>query len=154
MATVQLHTTPTRSLAGTVVQALLLALQQRAAELQVAFETTDRARAAASSAQVLQQVATACAAHMPVPVANALVQALVLEVAFAPLVAQDDGTLVEDRFDVWIDHRAWQVEQKAMPALFEQLLTSLRSAGQDVGWSCRSTGPGRASVQAWAALGA
>lgn len=154
MATVQLHTTHAHPSANTVVQALSLALHQCSSELQAAFEGADRARAAALSAQVLQQVATVCAACMPVPAGNAWVQALVLEVAFEPLAVQDDGTLVEDRFDVWIDYRAWPVKQTAVPVFFEQLLAGLRTTGQQVRWSCRSTGSGRATVQAWAALGA
>lgn len=153
MTTVQLHTAQALSPASTVVQALLLALHHVGQALRTAFEDDDRAQAAALSAQVLQHVSAACAAQRMVPVTDALVQALVLEVAFQPLSAQADGTLVDDCFDVWIDHRAWQVEQVSVPALFDQLLTSLRAAGQGVAWTCRTPDAGRVTIQAWAPLG-
>lgn len=135
MTTVQLHTN-TLSPTGTVAQALLQALQDVGSDLQVALEGADRARATALSGQVLQQVGKAWAAQVAVPVREALVQALVLEVAFRPLIALGDGTLVDDRLDVWLGHRAWQVRQTAMPALFGQLVTGLVAAGQPVSWSC------------------
>lgn len=152
MATVQLHTAHTLSPVSTVAQALLQALQHCGQELQAAFEGADRTRAAALGAQVLQHTATACAAQMRVPATAALVQALVLEVAYQPLTAQADGTLVADRFDVWIDHRAWQVAPATRPALFDQLLASLHAASGEVAWSYQLTSQGRAAIQAWAPL--
>jgi hypothetical protein len=131
---------------------LHLALHDCGVQLQAALASTDHARATALSAQVLQRVAAACAAQAAVPINDAWVQALVLEVTWQPLVAQDDGTLVENLLDVWIDHRAWQVERAAMPGLFEHLLTGLRAASQAVAWSYRSTSQGRAAIQAWAPL--
>ena len=151
MTTVQLHTN-TLPPTATVVQALLQALQDVGLDLQVALEGADRARATALSGQVLQQVGKAWAAQVAVPVREALVQALVLEVAFRPLIALGDGTLVDDRLDVWLGHRAWQVRQTAMPALFGQLVTGLVAAGQPVSWSCEPGGQGRTTVQVWAAL--
>lgn len=151
MTTVQLHTN-TLSPTGTVAQALLQALQDVGSDLQVALEGADRARATALSGQVLQQVGKAWAAQVAVPVREALVQALVLEVAFQPLIALGDGTLVDDCLDVWLGHRAWQVRQTAMPALFGQLVTGLVAAGQPVSWSCEPGSQGRTTVQVWAAL--
>lgn len=151
MTTVQLHTN-TLPPTATVVQALLQALQDVGLDLQVALEGADRARATALSGQVLQQVGKALAAQVTVPVREALVQALVLEVAFRPLIALGDGTLVDDCLDVWLGHRAWQVRQTAMPALFGQLVTGLVAAGQPVSWSCEPGSQGRTTVQVWAAL--
>lgn len=151
MTTVQLHTN-TLPPTATVVQALLQALQDVGLDLQVALERADRARATALSGQVLQQVSKAWAAQVAVPVCEALVQALVLEVAFRPLTALGDGTLVDDCLDVWLGHRAWQVRHTAMPALFGQLVTGLVVAGQPVSWSCEPGSQGRTTVQVWAAL--
>lgn len=151
MTTVQLHTN-TLFPTATVVQALLQALQEVGADLQVALEGADRARATVLSGRVLQQVSKAWAAQVAAPVCDALVQALVLEVAIRPLTALDDGTLLDDGFDVWLGHRAWQVGQTAVPVLFGQLVSGLCAAGQPVSWSCQPGSPGRTTVQAWAAL--
>lgn len=153
MTTAQLHTNPSLAASGTVVQALHRAMQEYGVQLHAALASPDYAQASALSARILQQVSAACAVQAAVPITDAWVQALVLEVTWQPLVAQHDGTLVENLLDVWIDQRAWQVERAAMPGLFEQLLTGLRATGQAVTWSCRTTSPGRATIQAWAPLG-
>lgn len=152
MTTVQLHAAPSLPASGPEVRALYLALQDCGVQLQAALASTDHARATALSAQILQRVAAACAAQATVPLTDAWVQALMLEVTLQPLAAQDDGTLVENLLDVWIDHHAWQVERAAAPGLFAQLLTGLRTAGQEVAWSCWTSGQGRAAIQAWAPL--